>query len=314
MKMYLTLIILLSIVTNGIYAQNQSLPIKVNIKSNDYVAYEKAINGNLSMCNAYLTSFPNGKYKENVQERKNELIANQEAEKKDILAKQEAKKNEQLRNSKIKANSNKALWKLGSKICNNVNGGIACGSLNAWNEDKSMAQIKIVTSPGGDLDGEQLIKNNLIWIPTSGKGWHICLADEIESSLSDDQSNAQANNNSNNSNNSAQQNAIYGKYINTFAKKMMYKTEFMSSPRELRVNIIKMDIENESQKVFTQCEISWIAGEFLDVHKAYFKGTLGFDFYGCNAILVITETAYPLRSFSFFIISFNVLGDVATAC
>jgi len=25
-------------------------------------------------------------------------------------------------------------------------------------------------------------------------------------------------------------------------------------------------------------------------------------------------TAYPLRSFSFFIISFNVLGDVATAC
>jgi len=28
----------------------------------------------------------------------------------------------------------------------------------------------------------------------------------------------------------------------------------------------------------------------------------------------LAETAYPLRSFSFFIISFNVLGDVATAC
>ena len=42
------------------------------------------------------------------------------------------------------------------------------------------------------------------------------------------------------------------------------------------------------------------------------------ELFDANNILnldkLITGTAYPLRSFSFFIISFNVLGDVATAC
>jgi hypothetical protein len=88
----------------------------------------------------------------------------------------------------IEKNSNRALWKLGNKICLEYNGDIICGTINQWNEDKSLAQIKIVTSPGGTYEGESLSKNNLIWVSSSGKGWHLCLDDEIQKSLANDKS------------------------------------------------------------------------------------------------------------------------------
>jgi len=104
------------------------------------------------------------------------------------IAVQKTEQERKERDIQIVKNSNKAIWKLGYKLCCTIDNGIICGTLNTWNEDKSMVQIKIITSPGGTLDGENLTKDNLIWVSTSGKGWHLCLNDEIQTSLSNDNS------------------------------------------------------------------------------------------------------------------------------
>jgi len=91
------------------------------------------------------------------------------------------------RNIKVKNNSNKALWKLGGKICCEKNNGLICGTINQWNEDKSQVLIKIISSPGGTYEGEDLVKGNTIWVPASGRGWHLCLQDEIDKSIAENQ-------------------------------------------------------------------------------------------------------------------------------
>lgn len=144
-------------------------------------AYEKALNGSVSDCNNYLTKYPNGEYLNQVNSLKQE------------------KQNKIKKDNLFTINSNKANWKMGNKLCKETTNGIICGTLNQWNEDKSMAQIKIVTSPGGTYEGESLSKGNLIWIAASGKAWHICFDDEITKSVSNDKSNIITNSSNNSS-------------------------------------------------------------------------------------------------------------------
>jgi len=187
------------------------------VEVNDRISYLNARNTNTTAAyTTYISNNPNGY---NVQNAKNEIqiIRDREererqriaAEKQKIAALKEQERLRQEREIKLKQNSNKINWKLGNKLCKNVSGGIACGTINAWNEDKSMVQIKIVTSPGGTLEGESLTKNNLIWVASSGTGWHICFDDEIQTSLANDKSKEEpkviieksSSNSSNNSNN-----------------------------------------------------------------------------------------------------------------
>lgn len=77
---------------------------------------------------------------------------------------------------------------MGNKICKETSSGVVVASLNAWNEDKSMAQLKVITSPGGTLDGESLAKGNTFWVKASGAGWHLCLDEEVQTSLANDAS------------------------------------------------------------------------------------------------------------------------------
>jgi WD40 repeat protein len=179
--------------------------------------YEKAKNGNISDCNNYIAKYPNGKYSNEVNQfklkRQQEL---RDAEEKTAFEKAKSgsiydcnnylakypngkytsqvntykqnKQDEINRENQLAIYSNKSNWKMGNKLCNKTSSGIICGTLNQWNEDKSMVQISIVTSPGGTYQGESLKKGNLIWVATSGKGWHICFEDEISQSLQNDKS------------------------------------------------------------------------------------------------------------------------------
>lgn len=93
---------------------------------------------------------------------------------------------------KVQANSDKNKWQRGDRLCLEFGreGQYITGTLEEWNKDKSKCKIKIVTSPGSRIryNGDNLEKNNLIWISTSGEGWHKALPEEIEAANRDDSS------------------------------------------------------------------------------------------------------------------------------
>ena len=96
---------------------------------------------------------------------------------------------------KITVNCNYKLWSKGDHICYVFPNGsykdkIACGTLEEWNENRTKAHIKIVTSPSNSLtyDGELLEKNNTFWISTQGTKWHLAIQGEFEKSLEYDNS------------------------------------------------------------------------------------------------------------------------------
>jgi len=128
---------------------------------------------------------------DNKRKEQERLKREEEERKRQEEYKIQREKEEQERKIKEQAillNSDITKWKLGNKVCKEISNGIICASLMQWNEDKSTCMVKIVTSPGGTLDGENLTKDNLIWVATSGKGWHLCLDDEIQTSLANDNS------------------------------------------------------------------------------------------------------------------------------
>lgn len=60
--------------------------------------------------------------------------------------------------------------------------GTICGTLNAWNEDKSMFQLKVISGPDTRIEGQQIKESEIIWV-SADKIWHICLQDEIDASV-----------------------------------------------------------------------------------------------------------------------------------
>ena len=93
---------------------------------------------------------------------------------------------------KIKPLMDKNKWQRGDRLCLEFGrqGQYITGTVEEWNGDKSKCRIKIVTSPNGNMsyNGDILSKNNLIWIPTSGEGWHKALPEEIEDANAQDNS------------------------------------------------------------------------------------------------------------------------------
>lgn len=95
----------------------------------------------------------------------------------------------------VAINCNHKLWSKGDHICyvlpdGYYEGKLTCGTLEEWNENRSKAQIKIVTSPSNSAtyNGELLQKNNTFWISTQGTKWHLALEGEFEASLTYDNS------------------------------------------------------------------------------------------------------------------------------
>lgn len=122
-----------------------------------------------------------------------------EAERQRLLAEQKAAEERRLAEEKRQAYLNKIQplkdknrWQRGDRLCLEFGrqGQYITGTLEEWNGNKSKCRIKIVTSPNGNMsyNGDILSKNNMIWIPTSGEGWHLALPEEIEEANRQDNS------------------------------------------------------------------------------------------------------------------------------
>ena len=129
------------------------------------VKYKTALNGGISEYNLYLQAYPNGLYYSEILSLKSRRIIEIE------------------RQNKLKYNSNRAIWKIGNKLCLESLSGTICGTLISWNEDKSMFQFRVISGPDTRIEGEQIKPDAIIWI-TPNTNWHICLQDEIETSIS----------------------------------------------------------------------------------------------------------------------------------
>ena len=137
---------------------------EITLLKGEMVLYNKAINGGLIEYNNYLFKYPNGLYSSEVSAFK-------------------SKKQQEIdRGNKIKANSNKAFWKTGNKLCCEMTLGTVCGTLLSWNEDKSMIQFKVISGPKTRIEGEEVKLDAIIWI-TPNNNWHVCLQDEIDASI-----------------------------------------------------------------------------------------------------------------------------------
>jgi hypothetical protein len=124
--------------------------------------YSKALSGDLSEYNAYLQKYPNGVYVSEVDALKKKRLAEIE------------------RNKQIQTNSNKLIWKVGNKLCYDSPVGIVAGTINSWNEDKSMVQLKIISNvKGSRIEGQDVSLGEVVWVDADKK-WHICLQDEIK--------------------------------------------------------------------------------------------------------------------------------------
>ncbi len=122
-----------------------------------------------------------------------------EAERQKLLAEQKAEEERQLAEEKRRAYlqkiqplMDKSKWQIGDRLCLEFarQGQYITGTLEGWNPDRSKCKLMIVTSPGARVryNGYNLEKNNVVWIPTSGDGWHKALPEEIEAANRDDNS------------------------------------------------------------------------------------------------------------------------------
>ena len=125
---------------------------------------------------------------EKAEQERQRLLAEQKAEEERRIAQE--KRLEYLQ--KIQPLMDKNKWQRGDRLCLEFGrqGRYITGTLEEWNGNKSKCRIKIVTSPNGNMsyNGDILSKNNLIWIPTSGEGWHKALPEEIEAANAQDNS------------------------------------------------------------------------------------------------------------------------------
>ncbi|TAE00268.1 MAG: LamG domain-containing protein [Bacteroidetes bacterium] len=198
-------------------------------------------------------------------------------------AKQKA---EAAQKAKITANSNKALWKMGNKLCKQTNEGVIVASLNSWNEDKSMAQVKIVTSYGGTLDGESLAKGNTFWVSASGAGWHLCLDSEIQTSLANDNSNTTSNNSSGNNQTA---NSVSSETIGKYAKRGAYRIAMKlrsSQVRQYDFSVIKHVEVDEGLMIHVS--VSYQAGNQYSKWESL-EGVILCTKYGTDAMFLPRE-------------------------
>ncbi len=249
----------------------------------------------------------------------------QEQEKKQIAAEQQKRKEvqkaeqdriakkEQERKQKIQSNSNSSLWSLGSKVCNEINGGIVVGVINQWNENKSSALIKILSAPSGSkYEGEKLYEDATVWIATSGKGWHGCLDDEFEKA-STQKTDIKAgtgissgNNDNTESSGKRGTAAVASKFAKLFMKNVYRDCNDDSDKQGFYSRILSWEtVDWQVQEGYcyaVRVEFGWNYGA-MKVRE--YKGVIHFEESGCGSGFMVEEkkelgsaivTEYSLRS------------------
>lgn len=195
-----------------------------------------------------------------------------------------------IRADKIKINSNKSQWKMGNKLCLEIDGKTIIGVINQWNEDKSMAQIKIISETMGKFEGEDIESGSVIWIELSGKNWHICLADEVETGLSLQEENLKSHKKETTNSLTFEMKNTAAKYAKLAGKQIMYKCRIYGSPSNLNTDIGEIKyFEAGGGGFMVDIVYKWNDEDMTkrSVVEMY-KGAITFDQYGCNGAFLIT--------------------------
>lgn len=304
----------------------------------DDLAY-KLSNKDKTSKQKYVALFPNGKYRNQLQQEileieKEEKRLAEKQEQERLLAEAKAQKDAEIqalkdaenerqrlaqeraeqaeeervqkaRKQQILTNSNAIEWVKGDKICSEVNNGILMGTIDDWNEGHSKARIKIVAGPAGMYEGEPILQGEYLWISTKGKGWHVCLDDELKTATIENQAHKQIQQPNNVSIQNETQKVdtrAVARYVKSFANFLQYKCNTggatLSKP-EIQIN--KTTLENS--KYFVDITVNWIEGsgsligDLLGGRSTKkFSGVLMMDEYGCKAIMAIRQS----NEFSFF--------------
>jgi hypothetical protein len=338
-----TLLVLASSIENCKEIAQRYLPFADKM---DDLAF-KLSNKDKTLKQKYVSLFPNGKYKLELQkqiieiEREEKQLAEKQ-ERERLLAEAKAKKDAKIqalkdaeeekqqlaqekaeqeeeerelkaRKQQILANSNAAKWAKGDKICTEINNGILMGTIDDWNEGHSKARIKIVAGPAGLYEGEPILQGEYLWISAKGKGWHICLDDEINTATQANQAYKQVQQPSNASVQNETQKIdtrAVARYVKSFANFLQYKCNSggatLSKP-DIQINKTKL----ENGKYLVDITVNWVEGTgslLGDVlggrSTKKFSGVLAMDEYGCNAIMAIRQS----NEFSFF--GFSCLSNI----
>jgi hypothetical protein len=291
-------------------------------------AYSIALKGNKNDKKSYLTYFNNSKYSNIIQSQYDKLIEEEkdrqakidkekeEQRLRDIQIqsdKEKAEKTEQERQAKeakiekenqakkmtqINANSNRAVWKLGNKLCHDFNGSLIIGTLNQWNEDRSMAQIKIISSPGGKYKGDDISIGNNVWIESLTDGWHKCIDEELNSvsyqtpNTNTNQSNA---NLSNSSNSSAFNATDAGRFAKSFGKKFLSSCHDYGKAKNysLKIDSWKEWKNGSGTDYLIFLTVSWSEIDGLTHLDYSYKGALIVDQFGCDGLFIISNKVEP---------------------
>lgn len=210
----------------------------------------------------------------------------------EALAMQKA---ENERNIKIKNNSNYLKWVKGDKICNEIEDEIILGIIDDWNENKSKAKIKVIQGPDIKYDGEQLVLNGYMWVATKGKGWRLCLDEDI--TLASETNSLKIENLGQKANIQPvkpegltfEMKTLAGKYTKLAGKQIMYKCRNYG-PNSLNTEIGEIKYMDSSGGGFlVDVSYTWNDQDMANRNSPeMYKGTITFDQYGCNGAFLIT--------------------------
>ncbi len=131
----------------------------------EYNEYLSALKGNVNQMNTFLTKYPKSLFFNEVEMIENKTTMQNE------------------KNKQINENSKKEKWKLGNDICCLHNEQIIYGQFMQWNEDKSMFMVKIIAGTKSTYADNDIVKNNIFWLPSTDMNWHLCLTDEKNTAI-----------------------------------------------------------------------------------------------------------------------------------
>ena len=223
--------------------------------------------------------------KEQLAKEKEQLV--KEKEHNQEIAKQ--------RKAKIQANLNYLKWTKGDKICLEINEGILMGVIDDWNENKSKAKIKVIAGPNGNYEGEQIIQGSYIWASTVGKGWHLCLDEEIEKAVENNQSinNATTSNGNKISKGeiSFEMKGVAAKFAKLAGKQISYKCRNYGVPSNLNAEIGEIKYFEEGGGGFiVDIVYRWNDKDMTNRNVTeMYQGKITFDQYGCNGLFIISS-------------------------
>jgi len=80
--------------------------------------------------------------------------------------------------SRIAAGKDIRKWHIGSQICLIRSNGIMHAVVEKINGDQTFAEVKVLASPSGEYNGQEVKKNRTIWIQKN-TGWHLALDEEV---------------------------------------------------------------------------------------------------------------------------------------